>query len=111
MIFIVFRNLILTIILEFILAFILGVRSKSDFLGILSINCVTNLLLQFIMWFVESFFSKYIFLFLVLLELLVIFGEFCFYKETLVFHKIPLVCFSILLNAFSFGLGWIILES
>ena len=111
MIFFVFRNLVFTIILECLLAWILGVRSKSDYLGILSINCVTNLLLQFIMWFVVFFFSKYIYLFLFFLELLVIFGEFCFYKEISLFHKIPLICFSILLNIFSFGVGWIVLGS
>lgn len=94
-------SLLLTIIIEVLVSYILGIRNKEDFINIVLINCVTNPIIN-VLNIIISY--KYI----VLLEMLVIISEYIYYKKTLIFKKIKPIYLSIILNVCSYGIGFII---
>lgn len=98
--------LILTIIFEASFAFILGVRSKKDFINIILVNIATNPLINTIMIPVDLRCSYYLRKgILIFLEIMVVLVEGLIYKKYLEYRKINPFILSLLLNLFSYGVG------
>ena len=102
------KCLILTILIEVILAFILGIR-KGDTLIVILVNIMTNpLVVSLPIFMLVRFGTTYRIITLVILELLTIFVEGLVYSKTLNFKKINPYILSLILNIVSYGLGEII---
>lgn len=102
--------LALTVVIEGVLAFVLGVRTKYGQLVVLLTNVITNPLLNAVMTVVSFYISPTVYYwFLVPLEFLVVFVEGRIYKNTLSVKMNPYLLSS-LLNAGSCLLGMGILK-
>lgn len=102
--------LALTVVIEAVLAFVFGVRTKYGQLVVLLANVITNPLLNAVMTVVSFYISPTVYYwFLVPLEFLVAFVEGCIYKSTLSVKMNPYLL-SFLLNAGSCLLGMGILK-
>ncbi len=101
--------LLLTIIIECLLAFLLKIKRKNDIINIIYVNCITNPILNYLMIVIDYFFSKRIFnIILIFLELMVICFEYNFYKKNSSYKKVNPLLLSWILNLSSFTLGLII---
>lgn len=109
--FLMLRNLLLTIIIELGIAILLGIREKKDILNIIVINCITNPILNYIMMVVLYLTSNNLIIYslLFLFEIIVIIIEYLFYRKKLLFKNINLLLLSIILNISSVIVGFIIL--
>ena len=103
-------SLSLTIIIELLLALLIGIRKKSDILNIIIVNCITNPVLNYIMMVIVCLCSTstIIYLFLFFFEIIVMYVEYNFYRNKLKFREINLLLLSIILNFSSVVLGFII---
>lgn len=99
------RCLLFTILIELIVALILGVRDKKDILNIILVNTMTNPLLVSVTVYITY---NRIFNRIVILELLVVIIEGFTYKKILNFKKINPFVLSLILNASSYFIGEII---
>lgn len=98
-----------TIILESVGAFILGIRSKSDFLNITLVNILTNpLLVSLSLWININYGLQVRHIAVFFLELLVFIVEASIYKKVLDFKKINFFLLSLILNLCSFFGGLIL---
>lgn len=98
--------LIITIVIEFIGAFVIGVRNKKDILNVILVNLVTNPLVTSIPILVLVYYGfKERVIMLIILELLTFIGEGFIYSKTLVFKKINPYLLSLVLNLLSYGIG------
>lgn len=105
----VFICLFLTVLLEEISAFLLGVRKKEDFITIGLVNMMTNPLLVVCSTIVNSFFGvKARNISLLILEFLVVVIEGLLYRRTLERKKLNIFLFSFILNVCSYFGGCII---
>lgn len=100
---------ILTVIIEAVFAFILGVRTVRGQLTAFFANTVTNPLLNGILTVVSFYYGKYYYLFLIFLEISVIIAEGLIFNKILKL-KINGFLLSLLLNIASYALGTAILN-
>ena len=106
---IMIRCLLLTIIIELIVALILGVRDKKDILNVILVNIITNpvvVVSQTILYIKFGYNVEMIGI--AILEVLVIIVEGLIYKKVLDYKKINPFLLSLLLNAASFFIGELI---
>lgn len=111
-IFRMFINLVLTILIELEIGFILGIRKRNDINNVIYINCITNIVLNYIINICLFIFYKNIlvvYIIIGILEILVIYVEFIYYKNNLKFNKIKPLLLSIILNTLSFTIGLLII--
>lgn len=94
-----------TVILEELTALILGVRRKYDLLMILLVNIITNPPAVLLNMGFASFTALPEFLYVAVLEILVVVVEWLFFKRMLDKQKVPLFLMSLILNLVSFAVG------
>lgn len=102
------RCLLSTIIIELLLALILGVRDKKDILNIILVNTMTNPLLVSLITYItyNRIFNRTVSI--VIMEILVVIIEGFTYKKILKFKKINPYVLSLILNASSYFIGELI---
>lgn len=103
------RCLLLTIVIELIVALILSVRDKKDIINIILVNVITNpvvVMTQTLLY--VKFGSSIELIGIIILEILVVLVEGLIYKKVLDFKKINPLLLSLLLNASSFFIGELI---
>ena len=105
-------NLLLTIIIEIAIALILKVRNRKDIINIIIINCITNPIVNYFMLIVSYLISNNIIIYtlLIVFELLVIYSEYKYYKNRLIYKKINPIFLSFIFNIISVSLGFILLK-
>jgi len=101
--------LLLTIIIELLVAYILKVRNKMDLINIILVNILTNpLLVSTVNLISINYGLKISYIFLAIFELLVVFIEGFIYKKYLDFKKINPYLLSFILNLCSYLSGLLI---
>ena len=101
--------LLFTIIVELLVAIILGVRNKKDIINIILVNIMTNPLVVTIPQVLLLFHGmKWRNISLLLLELYAFIGEGLIYKKVLKYNKINGLILSLILNLSSYFLGYIL---
>lgn len=103
------RCLLLTIIIELIIALILGVRNKKDIINIILVNVITNPIVVMSQTLLYIKFGYNIEMIgIAILEVLVVLAEGLIYKKVLNYKKINPILLSLILNALSFLIGELI---
>lgn len=102
-------SLTLTIIIELIVSFILGIREKDDIKVVALANIFTNPIVVYISncILLLNFFEIY-YIIIAILEIFAVIAEFIIYKKYLKFNKISAFKVSLINNCISFGTGVII---
>ncbi len=106
---ILIRCLLLTIIIEVIVALILSVKDKKDILNVVLVNVITNpivVMTQTILYIKFGYNIEMIGI--LVLEISVVLVEGLIYKKVLNYNKINPLLLSLLLNASSFFIGELI---
>ncbi len=106
------RNLLLTVIIETVIALLLKARHKTDIKNIIIINCITNPILNYVMLIVAYFVSNRIIIYTVLFafEMIVVYSEYKYYQKKLNYNNMNLLGFSAILNASSYFVGLAIIK-
>jgi hypothetical protein len=100
---------LLTIIIELIIALILGVRNKKDIINIILVNVITNPIVVMSQTLLYIKFGYNIEMIgIAILEVLVVLVEGLIYKKVLNYKKINPILLSLILNALSFLIGELI---
>ena len=103
------RCLLLTIIIELIIALILGVRDKKDIINIILVNVITNPIVVMSQTLLYIKFGYNIEMIgIAILEVLVVLVEGLIYKKVLNYKKINPILLSLILNALSLLIGELI---
>lgn len=103
------RCLLLTIIIELIIALILGIRDKKDIINIILVNVITNPIVVMSQTLLYIKFGYNIEMIgIAILEVLVVLVEGLIYKKVLNYKKINPILLSLILNALSFLIGELI---
>lgn len=104
--------LLLTLLAESAAAGLLGVRDKLDYLLIAGANLITNPIVNVVAAAVRIYAGAMLVPAVLALEILTVFAEYALYRRTLRFTRIPLLLFSLILNAVSFAAGilWSVLS-
>lgn len=97
----------ITIIIEIVLAYLLRIRKKEDFLNIIIINFITNIALNIFIIISAILFNKII-INILLLEIFILVVEGIFYKRKLSYKKINPFLISLVLNTVSYLFSLII---
>lgn len=107
--YIMIKCLLCTIIIEVVMAFILKVRDKKDYLNIMLVNIITNPIVVSlpIFIYVKYGYNEYI-ISLIALELLTVLTEGLIYLKVLKYKKINPILLSLMLNASSYLIGEVI---
>ncbi|NLC89909.1 MAG: hypothetical protein GX681_07600 [Clostridiaceae bacterium] len=100
-------SLALTLLFESLFFFIVGKRSKWDWLLLLLLNVLTNPVVVMSWYLLRAFTKLNLLLVLVFLETAAVVVEGCFYRKYAETIKRPF-CFSLAANACSFGAGKLI---
>lgn len=104
------KCLIMTIIIELLIALILKIYNKKDIINIILVNILTNPIVSSIPYIISLFYGyKYYKLTLILLEIWAFVIEALIYKKYLNNKKINPFILSIILNLSSYLIGLIIL--
>ena len=104
-----FRNLILTVIIEVILALIIGIRNKKDIIIVILVNLFTNPFVTIIPFIFNIYCGiMYKKISLIILEILIVLLEGYIYKKSLIKNKPNPYILSLILNVASYGVGFII---
>ena len=100
--------LILTIVLELLLSFVLGLR-KKDLLYVILVNILTNPILNALstLIYIKYYYKGFI-ISIIVLELIAFIVEGLIYKKVLSYKKIKPILLSLILNLFSLGIGQLI---
>ena len=104
--YVMLKCLVCTIIIELLLALILGVRNKKDLLNVILVNIATNPIVVSLPIFMlvkygyEARMSS-----LYILEILTVFVEGFIYKKVLEYKKINFFILSLILNVGSYFIG------
>lgn len=107
--FLLIRCLLLTLIIELITAFILGVRDKKDIINVILVNILTNPIVVVSQTFLHFRFNTTIEVIgIIILELLAFLVEGLIYKKVLKYKDLNPLILSLLLNATSFCIGELI---
>lgn len=103
------RSLICTIIIEILVAIILGIKNKKDILNIILVNIITNPLVTAIPVYFNLFYSLRLRnIVLIILEILTLLFEGFVYKKYINLKKINPFILSLILNSSSYFIGEII---
>lgn len=103
------RCLLLTIIIELIIALILGIRDKKDIINVILVNVITNPIVVMSQTLLYIKFGYNIEMIgIAILEVLVVLVEGLIYKKVLNYKKINPILLSLILNALSFLIGELI---
>ena len=98
--------LILTIIIECLIALILGIRSKKDIINVVLVNIVTNPIVVTVPYLVYILFNyDYYKYSIYILEVLAFLTEGLIYLKVLDYKKINPIILSAILNISSYGIG------
>lgn len=101
--------LVETILLELLLGFILGVRSKKDIINIILVNVLTNPIVVVVPIFFLFYWSNVARIFcLVILEILTIIVEGFTYKKVMNYKRLNPFILALFLNIFSYFVGQLI---
>ncbi len=99
----------LTLIIECIVAFILRVKSRKDYINILAVNILTNPILVCTSAFIKYFYGPSVYnIIIIILEILVVLIEGFIYHKYLEYKKINGFILSLILNLSSYSLGLIL---
>ncbi len=99
-------SLSLTLIIEIIISFALGIRNKIDIISIVFVNLLTNPLIVFIVNILRSLSNKIVlYIVILILEVLVIIVEGKIFEKVLISKRINGIKLSIINNTTSFVLG------
>ena len=103
------RCLLITLIAECGCALLLGVRDRLDLINVALVNVMTNPPVVACMFLTGFFFGSRVRTPVEIgLEVLVVLAEGFVYSKVLKYKKIPALLLSLLLNAASYGIGWIV---
>lgn len=103
------RCLLLTVIIELIIALILGIRDKKDIINVILVNVITNPIVVMSQTLLYIKFGYNIEMIgIAILEVLVVLVEGLIYKKVLNYKKINPILLSLILNALSFLIGELI---
>lgn len=103
------KCLILTIIIELLVAIIIGIRKREDIINILLVNIMTNPLINSVGLVINLNYGIIGYrIYILIIELINVFVEGFIYKKYLRTKKINPYLLSFILNLSSFGLGEII---
>ena len=103
------KSLLITIIIELLIAWLLKIRDKKDILNIILVNVFTNLLLNAIIIYVNIFHGvRERNISLIILEIFIVFIEGFVYSKVLKYKRINFYLLSLILNISSYLLGEII---
>lgn len=103
------RCLTCTIIIELVIALIIGIRNKKDITNVILVNVITNPLVAIIPVYFNIFYSlKMRHIALIILEILTLIFEGIIYKKYLNYKKINPFIISFILNFSSYFIGNII---
>ena len=103
------RSLMCTIIIELLIAIILGIKNKKDILNVILVNIITNPLVAVIPVYFNFFYSlKMRNTVLIILEILTLIFEGDIYKKYLNYKKINPFLISLILNCSSYFIGELI---
>ena len=103
------KSLFYTLVIELIVAIIIGIRDKNDIKVVICANVCTNPIVVFIANIVYSLGIAQIYIFTILiLEISVLFVEEFIYKKYLKYNNISPFAISFVCNVISFGTGIII---
>lgn len=108
MIFSLVISLFLTISIELIVSLIIGIRGKENIKIVVLANTVTNPVVVFATIMLKLFFYNYIYIGVIILEILAVLVEFVLYTKYLKFDKFSPYTISIINNVISFSIGIII---
>lgn len=101
--------LIITIIIELLIACLFKIRHKKDFLNIILVNVITNPIVVFFPYIIYLYYGiRAHNISLIILELLAFITEGFIYKKVLNYKKINSYLISLILNLSSYFLGNII---
>ena len=103
------RSLILTVIIEVLVALIIGIRGKKDILNVILVNLITNPIVNVTIITINIYvglLARNITLYI--LEILVLLIEALIYRKVLNYKKINWFLVSLILNLSSFGIGELI---
>ncbi|MCQ2418327.1 MAG: hypothetical protein MJ085_00950 [Clostridia bacterium] len=98
-------SLLLTLVIELLLALILGVQEGRDFLLIFLVNVITNPLIGILLDVYYVYVAVPPFWLIAVLEAGVVFGEWALYRGRLEYRKLPPFVFSLVLNTASYLIG------
>ena len=102
-------SLFLTIMIELIASFIIGIRDKDDIKVVILVNICTNPIVVYIANCLMLFTNDFIYnIGVAILEILVVMVEFVLYKKYLKFDKVSPFAISLINNVISFSIGVII---
>ena len=105
----IIRSLLITVIIEVLIALILKIKDKKDILNIILVNIFTNLLLNAIIIYINIFYGiRERNVNLIFLEIFIVFIEGFVYSKVLRYKKFNVYLLSIILNLSSYILGEII---
>ncbi len=100
------RCLLITLIIELIVAIIIGVRKKKDIFNIILVNIITNpLVVSINLYFSFLYLQKGKIISLIILEILAFLIEGIIYNKYINFNKINPFLLSLVLNVSSFVIG------
>ncbi len=103
------RCLILTVIIEVLVALLLGVRNKKDLLNVMLVNIITNPIVVSLPHLLLIYFGYSIYrVSFYVLEVVTVLFEGLIYKKVLNYKKINPFLLSLLLNGSSYLIGEII---
>ena len=100
--------LVCTIVIESLVALIIGVRDKKDFVNIVLVNVVTNPIVVVFPYIISLYNHNLRIVSLVLFEIMAFVVEALIYKKVLKYKKINYFSISLILNASSYFIGEII---
>jgi hypothetical protein len=101
--------LVLTIVLEWLVIYLFGLRKKTDFLAILFINLLTNPLMNYFILVMQSLHLITFNLFSILVvELIVVIAEWRLLIYSVSGNQKKLFVISLVMNLFSFSFGLIL---
>lgn len=103
-------TLILTIFIEIVSVLIIGLKNKELLTNILLVNILTNPTLNFILEHTYFNFENILWLYIILLELIVVIFEWLFLKFRLKSKNLPFFKIAFIINATSFLIGLLISE-
>jgi hypothetical protein len=107
--FLLIRCLLLTLIIELITAFILGIRDRKDIINVILVNVLTNPVVVLSQQFLHYKYNTAVEIIgIIILELLAFLVEGLIYKRVLKYKELNPLILSLLLNATSFCIGELI---
>lgn len=109
MIFSIMLSLSLAITIETMISILIGIRNWKDIKTVACANILTNPITVFLAYWIKMLKNDLIYyIFVIIIEILVIIVEFIIYKKYLEYREKSPLCISIINNIISYSLGVII---